>query len=674
MERREKYRVRTAEETAWCAEYCRQWWPEDVAHILRIAERVTRNEFLFDLPWDMEPTTEPVIFPGEIKWDYMPGNDPEFIFQFNRHRYWICLGQAYALTGEEKYVSCFVRQLRSWVISNPLNEDTRSITWRTIEAGLRAENWIKAMRYMVDSRNVDEEVLALFEDALLTHGEYLYGHDVPFSVKSNWGVIENNGLYQIGMLLGKEEYVQTALHRLYRQAAVQILPDGVHWEQSPMYHNEVLHCFLEVLHTAEVYSRRLDRCFTETVRKMAGANLAWIKPDGCQPAGGDSDRTCIRDLLTASACRFGDRYMKYAGYDRLGYEAVWELGCKAAQEYESMEKEEPVNTFFALAHSGNWYRRSGWGSEADWLHFRCGSLGGGHGHMDKLHLELAVAGEDVLVDSGRFTYVPGPDRSSYKSAAAHNTLLADGGEYSRCADAWSVTGMARPVNAYAASEGRYSLLEGGHTGYCGRGILLNRKVISVGTGLHLIVDEAFAAGVHSYMQVFHFNPAGTVETEAGNNTFLYSGKRARALFLPVEPGTQVRKSTCMISEAYNRQEPSVCIRAESRAKGFHTMATVISGVPVKTEDGRSGGNGDNTPLFFTVRKTSVTVPVTGRTLPDEAARAFILERDSESYLILVRFGETAADCEYIGAEGFYGLGQVMVCDRNRDTCFTVLKW
>ncbi|MFR3753079.1 MAG: heparinase II/III family protein [Enterocloster sp.] len=38
----------------------------------------------------------------------MPEGDPEFIYQFNRHRYWICLGQAYALTGDGKYAECFV--------------------------------------------------------------------------------------------------------------------------------------------------------------------------------------------------------------------------------------------------------------------------------------------------------------------------------------------------------------------------------------------------------------------------------------------------------------------------------------------------------------------------------------------------------------------------------------
>ena len=104
----------------WCADYCREFWPEECAHILRIADDAVERRFLFDLPWDMEQTAEAVEFEGAIDWQYMPKGDPEFIYQFNRHRYWICLGQAYALTGDEKYAACFVGQLTSWLEENPI--------------------------------------------------------------------------------------------------------------------------------------------------------------------------------------------------------------------------------------------------------------------------------------------------------------------------------------------------------------------------------------------------------------------------------------------------------------------------------------------------------------------------------------------------------------------------
>ena len=38
-------------------------------------------------------------------------------------------------------------------------------------------------------------------------------------------------------------------------------------------------------------------------------------------------------------------------------------------------------------------------------------------------------------------------------------------------------------------------------------------------------------------------------------------------------------------------------------------------------------------------------------------------------------GETGADMEYIGADGHYGLGRVMICEENQpEPEMTVLSW
>lgn len=38
----------------------------------------------------------------------MPADDPEFVWQFNRHRFFMTLGQAYQMTGDEKYARAFM--------------------------------------------------------------------------------------------------------------------------------------------------------------------------------------------------------------------------------------------------------------------------------------------------------------------------------------------------------------------------------------------------------------------------------------------------------------------------------------------------------------------------------------------------------------------------------------
>ena len=87
---------------------------------------------------------------------------------------------------------------------------------------------------------------------------------VPFSDKSNWGVLESHGLFAIGAYLMKcrgnasgedvaaqllmiqlprtqpralhagEAYVAEAVLRLVRELDIQIMDDGVQWEQSPI--------------------------------------------------------------------------------------------------------------------------------------------------------------------------------------------------------------------------------------------------------------------------------------------------------------------------------------------------------------------------------------------------------------------------------------------------------
>lgn len=46
-----------------------------------------------------------------------------------------------------------------------------------------------------------------------------------------------------------------------------------------------------------------------------------------------------------------------------------------------------------------------------------------------------------------------------------------------------------------------------------------------------------------------------------------------------------------------------------------------------------------------------------------------------SYLAIFNHRETGADMEYIGADGHYGLGRVMICEENQpEPEMTVLSW
>lgn len=650
----------------WCGEYCRKHWPEECDHILRIADDAVKGRFLFDLPWDMEQTVKAVEFHGEIDWQYMPEGDPEFIYQFNRHRYWICLGQAYAMTGDGRYAACFVRQLMSWIEKNPITEETKKTTWRTIEAGIRGENWVKAMGYFKDSAAVTDEVKETFARGLRLHGDYLMECRVPFSDKSNWGVLESHGLFDIGAALGdngefggwsdgcgqtgvlSRDYICEALRRLERELSIQIMDDGVHWEQSPMYHNEVLRCVLEVLRMARRHDIALPQVLEEKAADMAMADLAWMKPDRTQPMGGDSDRTDLRDVFTPAAYLLKDEQLRYVGYDCLDFESVWELGPEAVMEYNSMRGRKCQRLFDALEHSGNWCLRSDWGTKADYLHFKCGSLGGGHGHFDKLHVDLSIGGEDVLIDSGRYTYVDGRLRRQLKSACAHNVPVADWSEYTQCAGSWDVKGTTPAAGQQWCRKGPYTFLSGTHFGYLPDSVLAYRRIISIGTRIHVIADGFYGGGSHVCSQLFHLNPKG--KAELSDRSFTYRGQYVNADFTVLTDKAHIESEDGPVSFHYNELEYGPCVSVWKEDSLFLPILTVITGYESDAVNP------------YTIEKVPVTAPVTGRQLNDREAEAVRIRENGHSWLVVINHHETGADSEYIGAAGCYGLGRVMVCD------------
>lgn len=691
------YHGRSDMETEACKEYVKTRWRKETVERMEIADQVCENRFIFNLPWDMEQTNRIVSFGKKPDWLYMPGEDVEFIYQMNRHRYWICLGQAYAMTGREIYVKTFASQMMGWILENPISEQTREKTWRTIEAGIRAENWIKAMGYMIKNPNITDEVLEAFTGSMLLHGQYLASNKRSFSTKSNWGVLESSGLFAIGKMLEGcttgstkqcgREYAQLALERLERQLDTQVMDDGVHWEQSPMYHNEVLRCCLEVLRIAGVYGTEVPSGIISLTKAMAYADLFWQKPDGTQPAGGDSDSTDIRDILTASAYQFKEPLLKSGAFPMFDYESIWDYGRAAALEYELLDSKEPKEELIWLKDSGNWYLRSDWGAGADYLHVRCGGLGGGHGHFDKLHIDLVVNGEDFLIDPGRYTYVDGAQRYRLKSAAAHNTVTVDGQEYTHCLDPWGVSGLPMPVNGGCKKKEGYTYIRCGHTGYMERGVLVNRHIVAVGTKAYVICDEFCSLGAHSYSQHFHMAPECGVSVGAGKQneaskdeapTVLIEGKAFYAKMCHLTEGVSAQTETFPVSRHYNQMEQATAVgfckkhamkEPNSGAIEMDSMITVIF-CANKDADKDAGKEMHNKEMNNNESRmdgyTAALVPVfsqtKGRCLSGQEAEGILLSCQGKQYLVVIAHVEAGADCEYIGAKNRYGLGRVMVTE------------
>lgn len=569
-------------EQSFLVEFAEKHFPEDINRVRAVAKQVVNQVFVFQEAWDMERTNVPVAFQGEIDWRHIPFQDPEWTYMLNRHHFFVPLGQAYLLTRDERYAQVFCEQISDWIDANPKQSDTASWTWRTIDAAIRSSSWIKALYFF---KNSPYFTIQLFEKMLLSlleHAEYLASNFTNWKAISNWGVIENKALFELSVFLQDlqqaNRWRELSLERLKKTASLQIMKDGMHWEQSPLYHNEVLLCYLRTVQLSQNNLIEIDSFITEAARKMAYADLYMAKPNHRQPMKGDSDDFDLRDILTRAAVIFNDSALKFGGYAALDFNNMWELGPQGIEVYENLLAEKPKNLSLGFEASGNFFMRSSWDENALYLYFHCGPLGGGHGHADLFHLDVHAYGKDLLTDLGRYNYSDSyPERQELKRAFAHNTTLVDGIEFTECIDTWGFGRIAEPIMTKWVSEEQFDYVEASHNGYFHfeDPVYVRRKVLFVKPYYWLLVDEFDCKGEHTFSQHFHFSP-GEIRLDDTTKNCSIENTDANLCLIPIngEQLTAVIKDGS-ISYEYNLLEDNKSVEYQLKSSGPAAMMQLI---------------------------------------------------------------------------------------------------
>lgn len=542
--------------------------------ILLNARRVLENTFLFDNPWDMEATSIPQVLPEPIDWEYQPYDDPEWTFMLSRHGFILDLAHAYEFTDDMRYAAKACSLILSFIGSVPYGSHRGSNCWRSLDSAIRVDNWLAALPPLESSGMLDDGFLSQLRMSVQVHAEFLASVDTVFSKLSNWGLISNGGLYHAALWLGDARYEELAVRRIVECVGYQVLADGMHWEQSPMYHAECLRSLMQDVRLSRRYGHGLPDEIPEAARRMCHATLASMKPDGRQFLQSDSDDTSVRGLLSEGALLFRDPVLKFGGLAQL--EPPFPPAEQA--EYDSLEVMGPAYTSVALSESGNYYLRSGWGPDATVTHFRCGALGSGHGHADLLHVDLSGFGRDILVDSGRYTYVDTVERRTLKSGFAHNGIILDGMDSFAATDSWGYSKKAVAVQRQFVERGDWCYCCGGTLGYMegGRPMFVQRHLLSLGSGLLVIFDTFHGADGHDCLRSFHFSPDGYLHLGTGCVRFDTGDVRALLWFDGKE---SARLAPSSYSPRYNILEKNVALELRSTVGHGASRCTVVQLMP-----------------------------------------------------------------------------------------------
>ncbi|MGY4690850.1 alginate lyase family protein [Salibacterium sp. K-3] len=573
-------------------ENCKRYWPHVVEEVIERAALACENTFVFTHRWDMERCEEPYTFKNGIDWTFRFHGDFEWTVNLNRARFMAELGQAYWLTGEERFAASFIRLMNDWLRQNPVTEEeihqSRSRqynvkdTWRKLDSGIRITNWIKGFFCIQESEQWGEAEQETFVRALERHGLYLSIAYTPHDRQSNWGFLETNGLFQIALLFpeieGSSQWLRLAEERLETMCELQVFEDGMHNEQSPMYHHEVLHCLFEPVLLADIHQHPLPKKVRDTLNTMFTASLFWVKPDGRQPMISDSDHTDIRDVLTQGAVLYQRGDLKSRGYSVLDYEGIWYFGEDGMKNYQELTKMEPAFCSTHLSQAGYSVMRTDWSDDAHYLLFDGGHMDiiRAHGHDDFLHFDLTVFGTDFLIDTGRYTYMETPDRRYFKESFQHNTTSVDDFSISVYENSWSWGDAAQPTNVYWNSSQAFDYVQAGHTGYrrLEDPVDVLRQILFVKPHYWIIVDTFHSQAEHEFQQHFHFDEhialeaaSSAINARAGNGTALN--------IIPLEEHVTVEEQACWISKHYNQKAPSRKLIMKQKGKGFTKFVTAL---------------------------------------------------------------------------------------------------
>lgn len=623
----------------------RSSWPEDVASSIRTADDAIAQSFIFDQRWDMERTYVKEHFEGEIDFLHQPGDDPEWIYAFNRLRHFICLAQAYVLTGDGKYSTCLADQMRLWIEKVRPYDEASAKAWRTIETGIRLDTFTKAWLIAGSSPQM-KAIEPIFMKSVEEHAAFILANSWnSYHLMSNWGVLSNHGLYLAACAFGREDWRKEALRRLSLELLNEVYDDGTQWEQSPMYHNEVLRDYLDVILFSRLYGHQLEDWFLYRVHKMALVDLKWIKPNGSEPMMGDSDDIDMRDLVSEAAYIFSDGALKGVGYPVLDYETSFLVGQEGIAQYEAIEARTPELLDYILEDSGNVACRDGWSPDSSWIRFHNGTLGAGHGHADQSHISFVDRGRDFLVDAGRFSYVFGEGRKAFKDMRAHNVVVVDGIELYPEKDSWECHSLAKAIGTRASFKGDDIAFEGGHLGYQDRGVFVNRKAVWMKEGrLLVVIDEFHASGRHSYDQLWHF--AEDLVPQVEGNVVEVGDVRITQLS---RQKLDLSVIDSRISRHYNESTPNLCLSTKLEAEGFASLVTVFDFGDAKV----------SASLTDEVRSN-----FKGIVFPPETIEAVELAGPDRDYVLVVAHKEYATPTDTFLAADCTGFGQLTLFNRK----------
>lgn len=501
--------------------------PRAVATIMERAEKACRHEADLlgsgptslgaQIVWDVDFKTgdrwPPRYFRDIALVDAARPSDVKVPWELSRLQWLLPVGQAYLLTGEERFAAVARDVLEQWIRANPVGQ---TVNWAiAMEPAMRVFGWVWLFRVFAHSQSwSDPGFEARFLCCAYQHAAFIARFIERSDLNGNHFTADCAALVIAGSFFGGQEargWLAQGWGDLEHEIGIQILEDGVDLEASSAYHRLVSELFL--LGAIHATHRGLDvsERYRQRLEAAARFSAAYTRPDGTAPLWGDADDA--RALPFGVAAVNDHRHLiacvgAYLQDEVLGSlanggreEVFWLLGAAHAAG-EPPQRRAPASEAFPAG--GAYVLQAALGH----VFVDCGPVGfggrGGHGHNDALSFEAALTGLNVVCDAGCYVYTASiAERNYFRSTAAHNTPQLDDAEINRFVSPehlWSLRDDAHPVAPQIVGESDHVVFEGGHTGYqrLSDPVIPWRRIALRRDGAALSVTDTFKGrGVHT---------------------------------------------------------------------------------------------------------------------------------------------------------------------------------
>lgn len=418
--------------------------------------------------------------------------------------------------------------IRSWI--QGYQTQNKGLGWEPYPISLRLVNWIKF--YARHHAKPSSDIL----DSIALHSINLK-RQIEYHILGNHIFADGKALWFAGVFLGNEELTCLGRKIILQEIREQFLPDGGHFELSPMYHSLVLEDLLDLVNLCEVSGQSGDRAALPILRDTAGRALAWlsslIDDEGKIPLLNDSA------YGVASAYEELDSYAQSLGV-RHRLDGIPETTVGNWHGWN-------LSGYRVLMH-GPWH-----------LLFDTAPLGPdyllGHAHCDMLALLLDFEGHSIFGDTGVFEYEEGDCRRYARGTSAHNAVVLDGLEQ---AELWKSFRVGRRGYPHGFRQDGHTL-RCGHTGFAiwRKGLFHERAISLLDNGFEL-KDQVYGIGDHHYQGFFHFAPGVRIEPRAEGG-YLINGQ------LILEPwGDEIQFTTSEYYPEFGRIEERPCLVISGR--------------------------------------------------------------------------------------------------------------